>query len=83
MTKLNLLAASAIFVVLGGAITIQMIHSASTSAVAQQADVARAPKNTNEVAPNQTKIVPAAVVEREASFFIGTGDGSAGVWARP
>jgi len=83
MTKLKLLGAITILIMSGGAIAIQTIHPASTSAAAQQAGVVLAPKNTNEAAPSLTKIVPAAVVERESSFFVGTGDGSAGVWARP
>ena len=83
MTKLKLLGAITILIMSGGAIAIQTIHPASTPAAAQQAEVTFAPKDTNEVVPNVTKIVPAAVIERESSFFVGTGDGSAGVWARP
>jgi len=83
MTKLKLLGAITILIMLGGAISIQMINPASTSAAAQQGEVALATTDTKDVVANKTRIVPAAVVDHESGFFVGTGDGSAGVWARP
>jgi hypothetical protein len=83
MTKLKLLAATTISIALGGAIAIQMIHPASTPAAAHQSQVAFLTTSAKDRAADKTKIVPAPVIDHESSFFVGTGDGSAGVWARP
>jgi hypothetical protein len=83
MTKLKLLTAMTILIALGGATTIKVFDLAPTSAAAQRVNTALARTDTPETRPYKSNIVAAGVMDRSPNFFVGTGDGSAGSWARP
>ena len=67
-----------------GAIVVMKSFVHVTSATAMQPTVtAPARVKMSVFPPDMMAIVPAPVVDTKAEAFIGTGDGSNGVWVRP
>ena len=78
------LAASAVAVLLGLAVALSLaLPSSSPARVASEPALDGRDATLAAARNAPTRIVPAPVIDRGAEVFIGTGDGSNGVWVGP
>lgn len=83
MRKSTLVKATVALTALGAVVAVKsLVHV--TSATGMQAKVnAPARLRMSVFPPDMMAIVPAPVIDTKAEAFVGTGDGSNGVWIKP